>query len=227
MNLLEIKNLTTLFDDKELLHDVNLNIDSGARHLLQGHNGSGKTTLAGIIAGNPEYKIKSGKIIFDGRDITNENATTRALLGIFVGAQNVPEINGLTMVSLLKHSMMAHHNFQTGQDLSMGEFLTKMEVARARLDIPKEWLNRSVNVGFSGGERKKLMFLRLLMANPKLAILDEPDSGADAATQKLFAEVIHEMSGTTFLFISHQEKFTQLVSPTAITSLSSGKIVIQ
>ena len=227
MTLLEIKNLTALFDDKELLHDVNLNIDSGARHLLQGHNGSGKTTLAGIIAGNPEYKIKSGKIIFDGRDITNENATTRALLGIFVGAQNVPEINGLTMVSLLKHSMMAHHNFQTGQDLSMGEFLTKMEVARARLDIPKEWLNRSVNVGFSGGERKKLMFLRLLMANPKLAILDEPDSGADAATQKLFAEVIHEMSGTTFLFISHQEKFTQLVSPTAITSLSSGKIVIQ
>lgn len=227
MNLLEIKNLTALFGDKELLSDVNLNIKNGARHLLQGHNGSGKTTLAGIIAGNPEYKIKSGKIIFDGRDITNENTTIRALLGIFIGAQNVPEINGLTMMSFLKHSMIAHHHFQTGKDLSMGEFLTKMEAARARLDIPKEWLNRSVNVGFSGGERKKLMFLRLLMTNPKLAILDEPDSGADTAAQKLFAEIMHKMSETTFLFISHQEKFTELVSPTAITSLSSGKIVIK
>jgi Fe-S cluster assembly ATP-binding protein len=227
MNLFEIKNLTVLFGDKELLHDINLNIKKGARHLLQGRNGSGKTTLAQIIAGNPEYKIKSGKIIFDGRDITNENVTTRALLGIFIGAQNVPEINGLTMISFLKHSMTAHHHFRTGKDLSMGEFLTKMEDARARLDIPKEWLNRSVNVGFSGGERKKLMFLRLLMTQPKFAILDEPDSGADASAQKLFAEIMHEMRETTFLFISHQEKFTELVSPTTITSLSSGKIVIE
>lgn len=227
MGLLEIKNLTAFFGEKELLHDVNLDVASGARHLLRGHNGSGKTTLAGIIAGNPEYKITSGKIIFDGRDITNENATTRALMGIFIGAQNVPEISGLTMVSLLKHSMTAHHHFQTGKDLPMGEFLIKMEAARARLDIPKEWLNRSVNVGFSGGERKRLMFLRLLMTVPKLAILDEPDSGADASSQKLFAEIMHEMSGTTFLFISHQEKFTELVSPTTIASLSNGKIVIE
>lgn len=227
MGLLEIKNLTAFFGDKELLHDINLDVASGARHLLRGHNGSGKTTLAGIIAGNPEYKIKSGNIIFDGRDITNENATTRALVGIFIGAQNVPEITGLTMVSLLKHSMNAHHHFQTGKDLPMGEFLTKLETARARLDIPKEWLNRSVNVGFSGGERKRLMFLRLLMTEPKLAILDEPDSGADENAQNMFAKIINEMSETTFLFISHQEKFTNLVSPTAITSLSDGKIMIE
>lgn len=228
MNLLEIKNLTALFDDKELLSDINLNVESGARHLLHGHNGSGKTTLAQIIAGNPEYKIKSGKILFDGRDITNENATTRALLGIFIGSQNVPEISGLTIVSFLKHSLVAHHHFQTGKDLSMGEFLSKLEIARTKLDIPKEWLNRSVNVGFSGGERKRLMFLRLLMTEPRLAILDEPDSGADATAQKLFAKIILEMSAkTTFLFISHQEKFTKLVSPTAITSLSKGEIMIE
>ncbi|MGI5846135.1 MAG: ABC transporter ATP-binding protein [Alphaproteobacteria bacterium] len=227
MNLLEIKNINVLFEDKELLRDINLNVVKGARHLLHGDNGSGKTTLVQTIAGNFEYKVKSGNIIFDNQDITDTNTTTRALMGIFIGAQNVPEISGLTITSLLKHSMTAHYKFQTGKDLLISDFLTKMEDACKRLNIPKEWLNRSVNIGFSGGERKKLMFLRLLMINPKLAILDEPDSGTDIATQKLFAEIMHEMSETTFLFISHQEKFTQLVSPTAITSLSNGKIVIE
>lgn len=227
MNLLEIKNLTITFGDKELLHDINLNVASGARHLLRGQNGSGKTTLVQTISGNPDYKIKSGTIIFDGRNIENENATTRALMGIFIGAQNVPEIPGLSLISFLKHSVAAHHHFQTGKELSMGEFLANLENARTKLGIPKEWLNRSVNVGFSGGERKRLMFLQLLMTAPRLAILDEPDSGADAATQKLFAEIMNEMSGTSFLFISHQEKFTQLANPNAITTLSDGEIVIE
>jgi len=224
MNLLEIKNLTVSFEGKVLLSDINMSVADGARHLLRGANGSGKTTLAQTIAGNPDYKIESGKIIFNGRDITNENATTRALLGIFLGGQNVPEIPGLTVLSLLKHSVAAHHHFQTGKELSMGQFLAELETQRERLNIPREWLNRSVNVGFSGGERKRLMFLRLLMTAPALAILDEPDSGADSATQELFAEIIRGAK-TTFLFISHQEKFTKLVEPTEITTLSGGKIM--
>jgi Fe-S cluster assembly ATP-binding protein len=105
----------------------------------------------------------------------------------------------------------------------MGEFLQRLETARTRCEVPKEWLNRSMNVGFSGGEKKRLAFLRLLMTRPKLAILDEPDSGADAAAQKLFAEIIKD-EGCAFLFISHQEKFTELVSPTEITELANGKI---
>ncbi len=225
--LLEIKNLSVSLGEKKLLTDINMNIKTGERHLLTGHNGSGKSTLAQTIAGNPDFTVNSGKIIFDGRDITNENATTRALLGIFIGAQNVPEIPGLTVTSFLKHVAVAHAHFNTGKDLSMAEFLEKLESARTRLDIPREWLNRSVNVGFSGGERKKLMLLRLVMTAPRLAILDEPDSGADAATQKLFADIIHEMNGTTFLFISHQEKFTELVSPNATTTLSGGQIMIK
>lgn len=222
--MLEIKNLTVSMGGKTLLRDINMNVARGARHLLSGHNGSGKSTLASTIAGNPELKIDNGKIIFDGRDITNENTTTRALLGIFLGAQNVPEIPGLTVLSFLKHSAAAHHHFQTGRDLSMGEFLTRLEEVRERLSIPKEWLNRSVNVGFSGGERKRLMLLQLIMTEPKFAILDEPDSGADAKTQELIARTMREMSGTTFLFISHQEKFTQLVGPTNTTVMSNGQI---
>lgn len=225
--LLEIKNLSVSLDTKALLSDINMSISHGARHLLAGHNGSGKSTLAATIAGNPEYTINSGQIIFDGRDITTENTTTRALLGIFLGAQNVPEIPGLTVLSFLKHSIAAHKHFETGQDLSMGEFLTELETARTKLDIPKEWLNRSVNVGFSGGERKRLMLLQLIMTKPKLAILDEPDSGADATTQQQIADTIHEMSDTAFLFISHQKNFTDMVHPTDTTILSNGKNVIE
>lgn len=225
--MLKIENLTVSMDGKTLLSDINLNIAAGARHLLSGHNGSGKSTLAATIAGDARYKIDSGKIIFEGRDITNENATTRALLGIFLGAQNVPEIPGLTVLSLLKHSMAAHRHFETGKDLSMGELLSRVEEARAQLNIPKEWLNRSINVGFSGGERKRIMLLRLIMTQPRLAILDEPDSGADATAQKLIADTIKSMPDTTFLFISHQDGFKAQVAPTDITTLSNGKVVIK
>lgn len=225
--MLEIKNLSVSLGDKQLLTDINITIENGARHLLAGHNGSGKSTLAATIAGNPEFTINHGEIIFDGHNITNENTTTRALLGIFLGAQNVPEIPGLTVLSFLKHSMAAHHHFNTGHDLSMGEFLSKLESVRNKLNIPKEWLNRSINVGFSGGERKRLMLLRLIMTEPKFAILDESDSGADATVQQQIADAINEMTNTTFLFISHQKNFTDLVKPTDTTILSDGKIVIK
>ena len=191
--MLEIKNLSVHMGDKKLLHNINMTIHDGARHLLSGHNGSGKSTLAQTLAGNPDYQITHGQIIFDGRDITNENTTTRALLGIFLGAQHVPEIPGLTIISFLKHSCAAHTHFQTGRDLSMGDFLTQLNAACDQLDIPREWLNRSINVGFSGGERKRVMLLRLLITQPKLAILDEPDSGADAATQQLITKIISTM----------------------------------
>ena len=225
--MLEINNLTVTLSDRELLKNISLKIDAGARVLLSGHNGSGKSTLANTIAGNPSYTIKSGTIKFNKTDITNENATTRALMGIFLGSQHVPEIPGLTILSFLKHSCIAHTHFQLGQDLSMGQFLEKLESARAQLNIPQQWLNRSVNVGFSGGERKKIMLLQLIMTQPKFAILDEPDSGADNQTQQLIADTIKSMPDTTFLFISHQQSFTDLVTPTHTITLSDGQIMIQ
>lgn len=224
--MLEIKNLNVFLGERQLLSNINLTITPGERHLLAGHNGCGKSTLANTIAGNPEFTIKSGTIKFDNRDITNENTTTRALMGIFLASQHVPEIPGLTVISFLKHSCAAHTHFQTGHDLSMAEFLENLETARTKLNIPREWLNRSINVGFSGGERKKLMLLRLLLTKPKLAILDEPDSGADQETQRTIAETIASMTDTTFLIISHQKSFTELIPVTGTTTLSNGKIMI-
>ena len=221
--MLEIKNLSVSIGDKVLLDNISITVQNGARHLLAGHNGSGKSTLVQTIAGNPEYKITSGQIIFDGSDITNESATQRALMGIFLGAQNVPEIPGLSIISFLKHSISAHVKFDTGRDLPMAEFLKSADNARTQLNIPQDWMNRSLNVGFSGGERKRLMLLRLIMTKPKLAILDEPDSGADAATQQQIADTIHKMPDTTFLFISHQKNFTNLVKPTSTSELVNGK----
>lgn len=225
--MLHIKNLSVKFANKELLSNISLDIAQGARHLLAGHNGSGKSTLAQCIAGNPDYTITSGEILFDNRNITNENATTRALMGIFLGAQHVPEIPGLSVISFLKHSCIAHTHFQTGHDLPMGEFMQSLDNAREQLNIPREWLNRSINVGFSGGERKRLMLLHLLMTKPKLAILDEPDSGADTATKQLIADTIKNMPHTTFIIISHQPDFTNMIAPTNTTTLSGGQIMIQ
>ena len=225
--MLEIKNLSVSLNGKKLLSNININIPEKSRCLLSGHNGSGKSTLAQTIAGNPAYSVDSGHIIFDGTDITTENTTTRALRGIFLGAQNVPEIPGLTVLSFLKHSCAAHTHFNTGQELSMGDFLQKLNATCEQLNIPSQWLNRYVNVGFSGGERKRLMLLQLVMTQPRLAILDEPDSGADNATKDLIARTIHDMPNTTFIIISHQPDFTDRISPTPIITLSSGQIMIK
>lgn len=224
--MLEIKNLCVSMNKKPLLTNINLVVKDGARHRLAGRNGSGKSTLVNTIAGDDSFTIDSGKIIFDGVDITKENATTRALRGIFISTQNVPEIPGLTILSFLKHSMIAHTHFETGKDLSMGEFLEKLESVRTELDIPKEWLNRCVNVGFSGGERKRIMLLRLMLTQPKFAILDEPDSGADKNVQKQIIDTINKMPNTTFLFISHQDNFSSAINITQTTTLFDGKIVI-
>ncbi len=224
--MLEIKNLYVSMDNKPLLKNINMIIPNGARYRLAGHNGSGKSTLVNTIAGDFSYTIDSGKIMFDGIDITHENATMRALMGIFLGAQNVPEIPGLTILSFLKHVMMAHKHFETGRDLSMGEFLEKLESAREQLNIPKDWLNRYVNVGFSGGEKKRLMLLRLILLQPKFAILDEPDSGADKDVQKQIIDCINKMQDTTFLFVSHQDNFSSAINITKTTTLSNGEIMI-
>lgn len=225
--MLEINKLNVSYKNKSLLHNINLIIPTNYKCLLTGANGSGKTTLVNTISGHPEYTITEGKIIFNDIDITNQSPTKRALLGIFTGSQNVPEIPGLTILSFLKHSLNAHHKFNNQNDISMKNFLYELDQACDILNIPTDWLNRSVNVGFSGGERKKLMLLHLLLLKPKFAILDEPDSGSDTVTQSLITQTIKTMTTTSFLVISHQELFSNTINFDCFCSLSEGKIMIK
>lgn len=223
--MLRITNLSVSLNNKPLLKNINLYVKEHSRHLITGSNGSGKSTLVNTIMGNDTYSIDKGSINFLEEDITKETTNIRALKGIFLGSQNVPEIQGLSIISLLKHSLSAHYLYNTKKDILMNDFLQQLKANQKKLNIPDEWLNRSVNVGFSGGERKKIMLLRLLMIKPKLAILDEPDSGADLKTQNLIVNVIKEMVSTTFLFISHQENFIKKISPTHISSIDNGEII--
>ncbi|MCQ2562430.1 MAG: ATP-binding cassette domain-containing protein [Alphaproteobacteria bacterium] len=225
--MLKIKNLFVSLDKKTLLYGINARIEKNKICRIYGKNGCGKTTLVNTIAGSSTYNIDSGQIIFNNEDITKMDATERALKGIFLGAQNVPEIPGLTVMNFLKHSLMAHVKYETKKELLMGDFLTRLTKAREQLNIPESWLTRYINVGFSGGERKKLMLLRLILTQPKLAILDEPDSGADAVVQKQIIDTIKSMPKTTFIIISHQDSFVKKLNISKTYILDSGKITIK
>ncbi|MCQ2575046.1 MAG: ATP-binding cassette domain-containing protein [Alphaproteobacteria bacterium] len=224
--MLKIKNLCVYLNDKQLLDNISMTVAKGSIHRLAGHNGSGKSTLVNTISGNLSYVVKSGQIIFDNEDITNTDPTTRALKGIFLGAQNVPEIPGLTLLSFLKHSLSAQYRFKTGHDMIMQDFLSRIYDTANELNFPTEWLDRYVNVGFSGGEKKRIMLLRLVLTQPKLAILDEPDSGADAYVQQQIIKTIKSMPKTTFIIISHQDQFAKSIGIDQTTTLEKGKIVL-
>ncbi|MDR0319641.1 MAG: ATP-binding cassette domain-containing protein [Rickettsiales bacterium] len=211
--MLEIKNLSASAGDKKIISGFSMSIADGETLVLRGKNGIGKSTLAAAVMNDPAFHITADEIKFDGRDLSLDSATTRALLGIYYAPQNAPEIPGLTLSSFFKHSMNARKKVSDKQEISAGEFFEKLNAARSSLDIPESWLARSVNVGFSGGERKRAALLGLKLASPKLAILDEIDAGADASLQKLIAGTINEMraAGTSFLIISHQENFIKLL----------------
>ncbi len=227
IKMLQIKNLTVTNGNKKLLNNVSINIADNSIHLLSGPNGSGKTSLLMTIMGHPDYVVESGEILFNGKNIVNITPTERSLIGIALLQQHVPEIPGLTVSSYLKHAMSAHYKNKFGNDLTAGEFFKMLNDATENLSIPAPWLSRSINVGFSGGERKKLALLYLYLIKPRLAMIDEPDSGSDLDTQKLIAKTILELhqSGTTFIVISHQPTFTEMIHPTNVSKIDSGTIL--
>jgi Fe-S cluster assembly ATP-binding protein len=212
--MLEIKNLNVSVGNRKIIENFSLSIGEGEVLVLRGKNGIGKSTLAAAIMNDPAFTIKFDKMEFENHDLFLDSATTRALMGMYYAPQNVPEIPGLTLSSFFKHSMNARKKFNDKQEISAGEFFEKLNAARTRLNIPESWLARSVNVGFSGGERKRVALMGLILAKPRLAILDEIDAGADAALQKEIADTINELNaaGTSFLIISHQENFIKLLN---------------
>ena len=223
-DLLTITDLSVSAEEKELLHGVSLTIESGRTHVLMGPNGAGKSTLGLSVMGSPEYTITGGKIEFDGADITNESAYERAKRGIFLSFQNPVEIPGITLSEFLRNSLEQI----TGKHMKLWDFKKKLKAAMELLNMDSAYADRDLNVGFSGGEKKKAEILQLLMLEPKLAILDETDSGLDVDAVKTVSKGIDEYkkrTGGSLLVITHNTRILESLTVDKTHILSAGQIV--
>ncbi|MBR7008717.1 MAG: Fe-S cluster assembly ATPase SufC [Ruminococcus sp.] len=221
--LLTIKDLCVSAEDKQLLHGITLEIEKGSTHVLMGPNGAGKSTLGLAVMGSPEYTVTSGKIIFDGDDITDESAYERAKRGIFLSFQDPVEIPGITLSEFLRNSLEQI----TGTRIKLWDFKKKLKAAMDILNMDSSYADRDLNAGFSGGEKKKAEILQLLMLQPKLAILDETDSGLDVDAVKTVSKGISEYkarTGGTLLVITHNTRILESLKADATHILSSGRI---
>lgn len=224
MALLTIENLSVEIEEKELLHGVTMKVGSGETHVLMGPNGAGKSTLGYTVMGSPEYKVTGGSIFFDGADITQENPDQRAKRGIFLSFQNPVEIPGITLSDFLRNALEQ----VTGQRMKLWDFKKKLKTAMDVLQMDAAYVDRDLNVGFSGGEKKKAEILQLLMLEPKLAILDETDSGLDVDAVRTVSAGIaafRESCCGSLLIITHNTKILEALSVDRAHIIADGRIV--
>lgn len=206
--LLQIQKLSAGIGDKTILHDVSLEINPGEIHVLMGPNGAGKSTLGYTLMGSPEYSVSGGHIFFDGEDITSYSADKRAKAGIFLSFQEPLEVPGISLESFIRSSMQQ----VSGQKIKLFSFQKELEKAMDILNMNHSYAGRDLNVGFSGGEKKKSEILQLLMLKPKLAILDETDSGLDVDAVRTVSKGIEEYQksvGGSLLIITHSTRILE------------------
>jgi Fe-S cluster assembly ATP-binding protein len=221
--LLEIKDLHIEVEGKYILKGLNLTIKKGEIHAIMGPNGGGKSTLCNSIMGNPKYKVTSGQILFEGEDITNLKVNERAKKGIFLSFQYPEEIPGITVDNFIRTSV----NIVTGQNVSMLQFAKDMKNTLELLDMKSEYRSRYLNVGFSGGEKKKTEILQMAFLKPKLVMLDEIDSGLDIDALKVVAEAVKKLKSEdmSILIVTHYNRILDYLEPDVISVLMDGKIV--
>ncbi len=226
--LLVIKDLEVLIEDKKILNKINLDIEKGHIHAIMGPNGSGKSTLSYTLMGHPKYKIVSGAVFFDGQDITRLPVDQRAKKGIFLAFQYPYEIEGLTLKSFLRQSYNSLYN-GTEKELDFDQFEDFLKERADSLEIGSEFLQRSVNFGFSGGEKKKAEVLQLAVLQPKLAILDEIDSGLDVDALRVVCDSIKKVKENnpemSLLIITHYPRILKFLEPDFVHILKTGSIV--
>lgn len=220
--LLEIHDLAVSVDDKLILNGVDLSIQKGELHVLMGPNGTGKSTLVSAVMGDPRYAVESGSISFDGEDITDESADARARLGMFLSFQAPEEIPGITLENFLRTAAGAIE----GKPMRVLAFQKKLKEQMQVLDMDESYASRYLNVGFSGGEKKKAEILQLLMLRPKLAMLDETDSGLDVDAVKTVSKGIREYhdEGNSILIITHNAKILEELEVDYVHILENGRI---
>ena len=225
MSCLKIENLHVSIGDKEILKGVSLEVNSGEVHALMGPNGNGKSTLLQAIMGHPRYVVTAGSITFDGMDVLAMEVENRSKAGLFLGMQYPQEIPGVTNSDFMKAAINARRE----TPVSLFEFIKKMEKAISDLELKPEIAHRYLNEGFSGGEKKRNEVVQMLLLEPKIAMLDEIDSGLDVDALKIVANSITDTlknSDFGLLVVSHYERFYQLLAPTHTHILIDGQIVV-
>ncbi len=225
--VLEIKNLKAKIGDKEILKGLNLDLEEGKVHAIMGPNGAGKSTLSKAIVGHYDVEVTDGKIIYKGKNIVDEEPEERALEGIFLSFQNPVEIPGVNNAYFLRTAVNARRKHLGLPELNAAEFLREMKKLVEELGMKKELINRSLNEGFSGGEKKRNEILQMMMLQPDVVILDEIDSGLDIDALKAVSEGINKSKDgkRSFLVITHYSRILDYIKPDYIHVLKDGKIV--
>ena len=225
-DVLDIKDLHVSVNEKEILKGINLTVKSGEIHAIMGPNGNGKSTLLQTIMGNPNYKVTKGSITFNGEDVLNMEVDTRSKKGLFLALQYPMEIAGVTNSDFLRAAI----NARSETPISLFKFIKEIETNISKLKMKEDLAHRFVNDGFSGGEKKRNEILQMMMLNPKIAMLDEIDSGLDVDAIKLVSDAILELkqkSNLGLIVVSHYERFFTLVQPTHAHVIVDGKIVVE
>lgn len=226
--MLEVKNLHVEIEtdngSKEILRGLNLKLEKGIVHALMGPNGSGKSTLANVLMGDPRYKITEGEILLDGENITGMPVDEKAKKGIFLSFQNPIAVPGVNIRNFLRQ---AYNSVNADRKMSVLEFNEFLSAQASDLKIPLEFLDRYLNQGFSGGEKKKFEILQLMVLNPRVAVLDETDSGLDIDALKVISEGVNrftEKGEKTVLIITHYKRILDFVKPSRVSIMLDGKI---
>ncbi len=222
--MLDIRNLTVEINDKQILNGLNLKIDDNRVHVLMGQNGSGKSTLAQALMGHPMYKVTSGEALLDGKNILDLEPSDRSMEGLFLSFQYPNEITGVIISSYLRMIYNKKHK----ENLSPVKFRKLLEEKMELLSIPKDFMNRYLNEGFSGGEKKRMEMLQMLLLRPKVAVLDETDSGLDVDALKIVSNSVNLLKQDTnmaVLLITHYSRILKHIEPDVVHIMQTGRII--
>ncbi len=225
--MLEIRNLHAAVDGKAILKGVDLVVPTGEVHAIMGPNGSGKSTLSYVLAGRDGYEVTEGEILFDGADIVELDPSERAAKGIFLAFQYPLEIPGVATMTFLKTALNAQRRQRGEPELSTPDFMRRVKAAADKLNITQDMLRRGLNVGFSGGEKKRNEILQMALLEPKLAVLDETDSGLDIDALRVVSDGVNALRSPdrSMLVITHYQRLLDHIVPDKVHVLSAGRIV--
>ena len=225
--MLEIRDLHASINGKEILKGIDLTVDAGEIHALMGQNGAGKSTLSNVLVGNPAYEVTRGSVTFNGKDLLAMKPEERAHEGLFLSFQQPVEIPGVSMVNFMRAAVNAKRKYKGLEPMSAGDFLKMMREKRKIVELDSKLANRSVNEGFSGGEKKRNEIFQMAMLEPTLSILDETDSGLDVDALRIVAEGFNKLRTpeTSALVITHYQRLLDYLKPDVVHVLMDGRIV--